>query len=350
MNETSAPVRCATGQEIRVVVAVPTYRRNDHLTELLPLLVEQIRDLDEGTTGRVLIIDNDPDRGAAPVVEAAALPGVTYVSEPTPGIASARNRALAASADDDVLAFIDDDERPHPFWLALMVRTWLSTGAAAVAGRVLADYPDDLDPWVLTGGFFERRTWPTGTLVQAAPTSNLLVDLGVVRRMGLVFDVRTGMTGGEDTLFTRTLTAAGEQIVYCEEAAVVDQVPGSRANRRWVLTRAFSHGNSTGLLDTGFPGGSVSPVRRVQVGAGGLVRGVVGTARACAGFVCRRPEHQAKGLRLAARGLGIAVGASGRVFLEYARPLPDGTVRRMVPVSVLEKSVPESTDHAGGAA
>ncbi|GAB79023.1 Glycosyltransferase, GT2 family [Austwickia chelonae] len=350
MSENKTAGGVPSGRGIRVAVAVPTYRRNDHLTALLPLLVEQIRDLDEGVTGRVVIVDNDPGQGARPVVEEAALPGVTYVSETTPGIASARNQALAACADDDALVFIDDDERPHPLWLALMVRTWLSSGAAGVAGRVLADYPEDLDPWVLAGGFFVRRTWPTGTVVPAAPTSNLLVDLAVVRRMGLLFDVRTGMTGGEDTLFTRTLTAAGERIVYCEEAAVVDQVPGSRANRRWVLTRAFSHGNSTGLLDTGFPGGSVSSLRRVQVGAGGVARGAVGAARACAGVVLGRADHQAKGLRLAARGLGIAVGASGRVFLEYARPLPDGSVRRVVPVSVLEGSSSAGSGQVGGPA
>ncbi len=47
---------------------------------------------------------------------------VEYVAEPERGIARARNRAVAACADVDFVAFIDDDEVPEPDWLSRCAR------------------------------------------------------------------------------------------------------------------------------------------------------------------------------------------------------------------------------------
>src|SRR3954469_16278179 len=71
-----------------VVVAVLTYRRTDRLAGLLPQLVQQAA----AVGAAVLVVDNDPEASARPV--AAGSP-VRYVHEPRPGIAAARNRALA---------------------------------------------------------------------------------------------------------------------------------------------------------------------------------------------------------------------------------------------------------------
>ncbi|MDX6573696.1 MAG: succinoglycan biosynthesis protein ExoM, partial [Gaiellales bacterium] len=76
----------------RVVVAVLTYRRVDRLARLLPLLVEQA----DGIGADVLVIDNDPEGTAGPL---AAQHPVHYVHERRPGIAAARNRALAEAGD-----------------------------------------------------------------------------------------------------------------------------------------------------------------------------------------------------------------------------------------------------------
>ncbi|MGY1639794.1 glycosyltransferase family 2 protein [Geodermatophilus sp. SYSU D00703] len=320
---TDAPVDPATGT-VRVTVAVPTYRRPDDLRALLPMLCEQAEEVVTATGGRylvdVLVVDNDPGRSAADVVSQVAGPGVRYAVEPCPGIAAVRNRAMDEAAGARLLAFIDDDERPRERWLTALLDTWAATGAVAVSGRVLAEYAGELDPWIRAGRFFVRRNLPSGTEIDTAATGNLLLDLDQVRASGTRFESALGLGGGEDTLFSRSLVRAGGRMVWCAESAVVDQVPEERMTRRWVLTRAWSHGNATVLTELRLTPGSLP---RLAVRARGVVRGLLrvagGAARWALGWAAGSLRHQARGLRAVFRGAGMIGGALGVVYEEYAR-------------------------------
>ena len=304
----------------RCVIAVPTFRRNDHLLELLPMLVAQGQSVAEMAEVTIVVVDNDPAAGAREIVVGqppSTVPTV-YAHEPTPGIAAARNRALAESGKADVIAFLDDDERPDDGWLRHLLRTWRDYGHASVAGRVVPSFKESPDPWIEAGAFFIRRSLPTGTPIAVAPAGNLLLDLATVRGLGLTFDPRMGLIGGEDTLLTRALTEGGGGLVFCRESIVFDRVPADRARRPWVLRRALSHGNTAGLLGSGFPDGH-SAKAQVRVSLGGGARVVAGLGRAGVGYLLQRDRDQARGLRLAARGLGMAAGAGGRVYVEYSR-------------------------------
>ncbi|MGY1854930.1 glycosyltransferase family 2 protein [Modestobacter sp. SYSU DS0290] len=307
-----------------VTVAVPTFRRPDDLRALLPVLLEQARAVTAGSGGRhpveVLVVDNDPDGSAAAVAAAWAASGVRYVTEPRPGIAAVRNRALDEAAGSALLAFIDDDELPQDRWLELLLATWDRSRAAAVSGRVLAEYQGELDPWLRAGEFFRRRSLPTGTAIGTAATGNLLLDLRQVRAHGVRFDAGLGLGGAEDTLFSRSLARAGAAMVWCDEAVVVDQVPAERMTRRWVLTRAWSHGNATTLTDLRLADGRADRLRaRARGCARGATRVAGGAARWSAGLLLRSPRHQARGLRTLLRGAGMVGGALGLVYQEYAR-------------------------------
>jgi GT2 family glycosyltransferase len=312
----------AVPETVRVTVAVPTYRRPDDLRRLLPMLLEQVREVACAPGSRyradVLVVDNDPDRSAADVV--AEVSGVRYAAEPTPGIAAVRNRALDEAADARLLAFIDDDERPAAGWLAHLLETWAASGAAAVSGRVLAEYAGELDPWIRAGEFFVRRRMPTGTTIDVAACGNLLLDLDQVRGLDLRFESTLGLGGGEDTLFSRQLARAGARMVWCDESAAVDQVPAERMTRAWVLTRAWSHGNATVLIDLRLTSGLLA---RLALRARGTARGVLrvagGAARWGWGVLSGSLRHQARGLRALFRGAGMIGGAFGLVYEEYAR-------------------------------
>ena len=58
-------------------------------------------------------------------------------------------------------------------------------------------------------GAFDSWEAADGARVRSADTGNLLLDLGRVRALDLRLDPRYGLTGGEDSLFTRSLTLAG---------------------------------------------------------------------------------------------------------------------------------------------
>lgn len=309
---------------LSVVVAVLTFRRPDDLIELIPKLLTHCVEAAVGYGMRqptVLIVDNDPDGGARETATRFGS-GITYVHEPTPGIAAARNRALAESADFDLLVFIDDDERPTAGWLTSLLTTHLHTGADGVVGPVVSAFAAPLDPWIADGGFFDRRRLPTGTEVRVAATNNLLLDLRLVRSISLQFDESFSASGGSDSLFTRRYTGAGFTLVWCDEAVVTDVVPAERATRDWVIRRRYRIGNSWARTELALISGSTQTVRlRGALLLAGATRVAGGMARATLGVLGRSPRNRAHGIRIAARGAGIVAGAFGRTYLEYRRPI-----------------------------
>jgi hypothetical protein len=161
----------------------------------------------------------------------------------------------------------------------------------------------------------------TGSRVPGAGTGNLLLDLAALRRLDLRFDERFGLTGGEDTMLTRSLTARGGVIVWCEEAVLVDPVPPDRATRSWVLRREYRMGSTWSRVHL-----AVAPPGRARarqaaglavLGGGLLARGAL---RAAAGRATRTLGSRAEGERELARGRGVLAGVVGRRVEEYGRP------------------------------
>jgi succinoglycan biosynthesis protein ExoM len=301
----------------RVTIAVLTYRRPVDLAELLPALVLQAREVAADVD--ILVVDNDPAGGARGQVEQAAT-GVPihYRHEATPGIAGARNRALD-EATGNLLIFIDDDERPTPHWLAHLLAVHAGNRVEAVVGPVVSRYDTPPSRWVEAGRFFDRRRMPTGTPVTVAATNNLLLDLAWVRRNGLRFDTRFGLSGGSDTLFTRQLHDRGGRMLWCDEAVVIDVVPANRLTRDWVLRRAYRIGNASSrvLLDGAAP--SRRLLLRLRLLGAGSVRVAGGSLRCLAGLLTGRIGPRARGMRTMARGAGMLSGSLGSVYSEYAR-------------------------------
>lgn len=312
-------------RRLNVRIAVLTYKRPEDIAATLPRLTTQAAAVtDQDTQADVVVVDNDPAGGAREFVEAFAAAqsnvSVLYQHEPTPGIAAARNRALDTADGIDLLVFIDDDERPTQDWLALLLETYRQHHSAAVVGPVISEYEVEPDPWVKAGRFFDRRRLPTGTKLDVAATNNLLLDLEQIEAHDLRFDQQFGLSGGSDTMFTRTLHKQGGELIWCDEAVVVDVVPATRVTRDWVLQRAFRSGSSWSLtslelVDTPRERNIV----RLRLSGRGLLRLVGGATRMAIGTLGRSQSQQARGRRTISRGAGMVSGAWGHVYSEYKR-------------------------------
>ncbi len=301
-----------------VTIAVLTFKRPTDISEALPQLLDQAERY--SGDGKVLVIDNDPAASASEIVTSYHDERLRYVVESTPGIAAARNRALAET-DTDLIVFIDDDERPSTDWLELLVAEYRRhPGALGVFGLVESTFGAEPDPWLAAGKFFERRRPATGTSLDVVATNNLLLDMARLRELELSFDQDYGISGGSDTMFSRQARQRGGTFYFCAEALVHDVVPQDRANRQWVLKRSHRSGNSwsrtqVAVIDS-------APKRlmaRLKLTASGLARIGFGVARGAFGLIARNVSQRAQGARNIYRGVGLVSGAWGHTHVEYAR-------------------------------
>ncbi len=307
---------------LRVVVAVATYRREARLVTLLPRLVGQA-----GTSPhqvRILVVDNDADGSARSTVTTFGSTLVSYVHEPRPGIAAARNRALSSAGHDDLLVFLDDDEVPEPLWLDRLVETWQRWEPAAVAGPVVSSFEGPVDSWVAACPVYNRRRMATGTMVGGAGAGNLLLDLHQVGPLHLRFDDRFGLTGGEDTMLTRSLVLMGGEIRWCDEAVVHEAVPVDRATRAWALRRTVRTASTWCVITLLL---TPAPAERLRVQVALLLRAVARMAVAGVRVSASRARRDvaagaAAEVELAA-GWGMLVGLFGTPLVGYGSSAPE---------------------------
>jgi succinoglycan biosynthesis protein ExoM len=303
-----------------LMVAIPSYKRPASLASTLDGVERaraRLNSVSPDTKVEVVVLDNDPEQSAQSVVDGRA---VRYVPEPSPGLSAVRNRALDEATAADLLVFIDDDEVPEERWLVALVDMFDSSDADAVAGRVVTVLEDDVDPWLSAAGAFVRPHREHGQLMSQAATNNLLLSVETVRRIGVRFDPRFGMSGGEDNLFTLQLTRAGANIRWAQDAVVTENVVPGRVDRAWILTRNFRTGNSSARVNVALARSASGRLRaRARDLAGGSARILQGASRWTIGFLTRSLSHRARGTRAIYRGAGYISGAIGSTFNEYGR-------------------------------
>jgi succinoglycan biosynthesis protein ExoM len=229
----------------RISVCVATCRRPEGLARLLDSLV---RLDDPGVPWELVVVDNDPDRSAAPVLARYAdLLPLRALDEPRRNIAHARNRALDA-AEGEWLAFVDDDEAVQPGWLAAYWAEARRGQADGWFGPVLPVLERNVTPW-LGPRFYERPRHASGAAIGVAEvrTSNALVRAALFgdRR----FDPSLGLRGGSDTELLGRLLRSGTSFAWCDEAIVHEYIPPARHRLRWLSQRAFRGGFVHTLLE-----------------------------------------------------------------------------------------------------
>lgn len=224
------------------MVAVATYRRPELLRECLDSLSEQSVPVDQFT---ICVVDNDPEPSARQSVQSFTRDfrgKVSYVHEPKPGIPAARNAAIAFAIEAQArwIAFIDDDERADPGWLAALLAAATEYNADGVQGPVFPRFEAGGQPEVPLLGFHDRPVAERGTRVHQAKTGNLLLRIrAVVELVGdQPFREDLGDFGGSDSEMTMRLTGAGGVIVTEPSAMVEEFTSLERQSLSWMTRRA----------------------------------------------------------------------------------------------------------------
>ncbi|MEM7694604.1 MAG: glycosyltransferase [Pseudomonadota bacterium] len=234
-----------------VTILIPTRHRPEPLARALKCLAAL--DVPAGVAVDVLVVDNAREAEAAPVVEAADLPfPARTVHEPRPGVSSARNTGVEA-ATGALIAFVDDDCAPGRGWLAAQLAALAESGADASFGPRIAqlDAAGASDDALFLDTYSRDLGAAMGADVTADHARLPLPGAVFVKARclaGAPFDPRLDAIGGEDVLLFRQLAEAGRRFVWAPEATMVEFIPKSRLDARFILKRRFVSGQHRCLI------------------------------------------------------------------------------------------------------
>lgn len=291
-----------------VAIIVPTLRRPESLERAMRSLFQQTGVADR--VAEIVIVDNDPQGSAADLsddLRAFSPWPIIYRHAPTPGVATARNAGLSATAAP-LIAFLDDDEAASPGWLGALLKAQEETGADAVFGPITGRAPD-AEPWLKA--WLERffgRDGPerTGLIAEPYGCGNSLMLRKTALPGQSPFNVAADQAGGEDDALFAALAARGGRFGWAADARVEEFAPAHRATLKYALARAFAYGqgpSQTAAAARNWPG----VARWMLIGA---AQTLVWGAAAAALTVTARPER-AEMYDRAARGLGKVLWTRG---------------------------------------
>jgi succinoglycan biosynthesis protein ExoM len=306
-----------------ISLIVPTQRRPLGLaTAVRSLFAQQGVDL---KALELVIVDNDQVPSAQGLVtllaDKAPFP-VIYVHEPEPGVANARNAALA-HACGDLIAFLDDDEEAPEGWLAALLDAQVRFDADVVFGPVRARAPDDV---------VEHRPYLERFFSREGPAEAGLIEHcygcgdSLVRRSAMPdpvspFPVERNRTGGEDDALFGQMKAAGARFAWAPDAWVWEDPVPERLTLSYAIPRAFAYGQGpTSACAMASPPDRVGIARWMAIGV--VQAGVFGMVAVFKWLI--GADDRAAALDRAARGLGKALWWGPFKIHFYGRPAAGG--------------------------
>jgi glycosyltransferase involved in cell wall biosynthesis len=194
----------------------------------------------------LVIVDNDAVPSAQILAETLAAEApfpVRYVHEPAPGVANARNAALAA-ASGEMIAFLDDDEEAAPGWLAALVEAQARYGADVVFGPVQARAPERIvrHREYLEQFFSREGPAEAGVIGHFYGCGDSLVRRSALPHPTHAFLTERNEVGGEDDYLFAVMKQAGARFVWAPEALVYEDPVPERLTLKYAMARAFAYG------------------------------------------------------------------------------------------------------------
>lgn len=292
----------------RHLISIATYRRPEGLSRLLDSLLDAIDDSVD-----IVITDNDARESAREVATNHQL-SPTYVVEPVPGIASARNCGLSYFNDAyETIIFLDDDEWVSSSWFSAFQEMLERDTAGVIQGPVNTILPNSTPRWITRGGFYQRKKRATGDTLVSAATNNTVLRYSAWKMASFPrFDTDFSTTGGSDWDFFWGIRKSGSKIKYCAEAEVSEDVPDSRLSRRWINQRYVRNG----IVEARVARKHGEPLARFIFVA--IATSAVGVSQIAADLV-RGRGIQSQSLSRVLIPYGKLTGLFGKRIDEYAR-------------------------------
>ena len=223
----------------RISVAICTWNRSAQLATTLEHLSSA--HVPAGCAWEVVVVNNACTDDTSQVVASFVdrLP-IRETSEPRSGLSTARNRALAETAGT-VIAFIDDDVRVHPGWLASLARLESKyPDCAVLAGPVRPFFSVSPDPELVAAFPYLRKGFcsldhrqPEGPLESGLLPAGANMAFRRTAIARLEFALHLGpangsLEGHEDVDFVRRVYALGGTAVWSPDLVVDHRVDPSR--------------------------------------------------------------------------------------------------------------------------
>lgn len=197
----------------------------------------------------VVVVDNDPAGSARMVADRfAGRLAITYAIEPVPGVSSARNRGVAM-AKASLLAFIDDDERAEPDWLAALYAKMTDPAVGGAIGVVKFEFATDVPHYRRECGLYDGLDLADGEPLQWWAT---WIGNSILRRTCLPdppFDPALNLVGGEDSHLFARMIAEGARIVAARQAITHEFRSADRMRLANLLARALRGGATDVEID-----------------------------------------------------------------------------------------------------
>ncbi len=234
-----------------ISIILCTYNREKSLEKALRSLSASV--MPPETLWEVLVVDNRSKDRTADVVQVFIheFPGrFRYLFESTPGKSFALNAGIAAAAEADVLAFVDDDVEVASDWLQRITDPLRSGRYCGAGGRILPDRQFTPPRWMDTSGRYSLAPLAifdlgmlAGPLLEPPFGTNMAFKREVFNQYG-GFRTDLGPRPGneirnEDAEFGDRLLSAGEQLWYEPTAVVYHSIPAERVTRKYFLAWWF---------------------------------------------------------------------------------------------------------------
>lgn len=236
-----------------LTIAFCTFKRADRLENLVATLRAQSCPV----PFEILAVNNNsPDNTLEILAKLQQHSGapLRVVTETKQGIAHARNRAIEATRDSEIMVFIDDDELPMPGFLSTAHDAIMSEKAECVGGPVKVCFsPHNRPRWLednLLGFLAEVNYGKEAFWVEDDATPIWTCNVAYRTELfndGLRFDERynrcgDGVGGGEDVMMFQALLQRGSKIRYRPDMLVEHFVEAWRLKRSYFLRLHYVSG------------------------------------------------------------------------------------------------------------